>query len=290
MTYQFGAEATPIPIDEVESTLAYQRARAGYFGGIALKNFGAMRTQVDNDQFGTVIAHVDGDPNNVMNIKAKPAVQHCLVQGARAEVIGNMLGLQPDEIAELQEAAVLHDSFKAHEVKIMKEKGPSWDSYDEAQAEARKSWERTGRHSTRVMDIAGSVAHESIHDMEAILAKPDEDLTAFDKARLAMHYLDDYTVEYYWAEPTDAEGNDLDRRMTKNENNERYKALNETGRQHFNGETAYQAQRRSGHQVEDRLATLITANTGVELNPLDLPVIIDNQIKQEILAEMPAAA
>jgi hypothetical protein len=265
----------------VEESPEWQKARAVYFARIALRHRDAWQMHHDNGQFSEIPFH-DGAEGGV--IAARPAVKHCLVEAARARVLGRMLGLSEAAVGDLEKAALLHDSFKGQEVKIMKENGPNWQSYDYAQARARLSWEQTGRFSQTVMDVAGSVAHESLHDMEAILALPGE-MTEREKMQLAMHYLDDFTVEFDWARPAGEDGNDLDRRMVKNENNERYMSLNQEGRMHFNGETAYQAQRRVGHLVEDRLATLIwTANDLPEgaFNPLDLPVIIDNQIKQEI--------
>jgi len=270
-------ESRPIEIDETQPE--WCRARVAYFAGAALRHKDAWQMHHDNGQFDVLLAAVGEETRE---IRAKPSIQHCMVEAARARVIGGLLGLSEDAIYTLEKAALLHDSFKGREVVMMLERGPSWESYDAAQAAARDSWERSGRFSTEVMDIAGSVAHESLLEMEEILAKPDEELTDFDKMCLAMHLIDDSTVEFYWATPADESGNDLDRRMTKNEHNERYTALNEEGRKYFGGRTAYEAQREIGHRVEDRLAGLIMAETGTTFNPRDLQVIMDNQIKLDI--------
>lgn len=291
-------ESVPLPIDEAAP--GYRHARMAYFVGAALRHPEVWQTHHDNGQFGEI--PVEGMPNPVT---ARPSVQHCMVEAARARVLGDMLGLNEASVHDLEKAALLHDSYKGQEVRIMRENGPSWESYDFAQAMARLSWEVHGRYSKEVMDIAGSVAHESLQQMEELLAIPAAELTDTQKMMLAMHYLDDYTVEFDWATPAGEDGNDLDRRMAKNENNERYRSLNETGLQYFGyeqdgvyvPETAYQAQRRIGHLVENRLAELVSeANNLPEgsFSPLDMPIIIDNQIKQNLLSIMgagqPAAA
>jgi hypothetical protein len=74
----------------------------------------------------------------------------------------------------------------------------------------------------------------------------------------------------------------LDRRIDKNESNPRYRQINEDGKLFFNGETAYQAQRRIGHMVEKRIAKLIELKSGEKIDPLKLPEIIDMEIKNKI--------
>lgn len=280
-------ESAPIAIDE--QAPGYRHARMAHFVGVALRHRDAWQQHKDNGQFDVLPAYVPGEAEP-RPIRALPAVQHCLVEGARAGVLGNMLGLPEDATSDLEKAAVLHDSYKAKEVVAMLEQKPSWDSYAAAQEAAHDSWMAVpGRFTESVLQAASSVAHESIPQMEEILAKPTEELTIQDKLDLAMHYLDDYTVEFDFAKPAEKDGNDLDRRMVKNENNERYKGLNETGREHFNGETAYQAQRRVGKLVEARLADLVREAQGLSADTFkaeDLPVIIDNNIKQQLLAAM----
>ncbi len=47
-------------------------------------------------------------------------------------------------------------------------------------------------------------------------------------------------------------------------------------------ETAYQAKRRIGHDVEARLAKLVAGETDEVINPRKLPTTIDQEIKTEI--------
>jgi hypothetical protein len=50
----------------------------------------------------------------------------------------------------------------------------------------------------------------------------------------------------------------------------------------FRGETAYQAQRRVGHLVEQRLASLVKEKSGNDIRPERLPEMIDQMIRREI--------
>ncbi|HUC89536.1 MAG TPA: hypothetical protein VMR45_01935 [Patescibacteria group bacterium] len=307
-------ETEPVAVPEMDGNHPehgrYRMARAAYFASIALRHRDVMQVHYDdneaenNPKFQALARRrVVSQPEDALpgprRFEARPdgAPQHCLVEAARVRVMGGMLGLAEAEIAKLEQAAMLNDSFKARETKIMKENGPTWDSYEQAQAAARKAWEDSGLFEADVMDIAGSVAHESIGDMHAILGKPDTDLTPMDKMQLVMHYADDYTFNSRWAEPAGKGRGEIDRRCLKNEQNTRYASLNQTGLDHFGyvdkgvfiPETTYQAQRRSGHMVEGRLASLICAANGLPdgaINPLDLPVIVDNQIKYELAGNM----
>ncbi len=309
-----GWESATAVIPELDSNHPehgkYRAARAAYFASIALRHRDVMRIHYDdnraeaNPKFQAlarrrVVSQPEDAPRRPRRFEARPdgAPQHCLVEAARVRVMGGMLRLEESDIAKLEKAAMLHDSFKARETKIMRESGPTWDSYEQAQAAARKAWEDSGLFETDVMDIAGSVAHEFIDEMYAILGKPDTDLTVMDKMRLVMHYADDYTFNSRWSEPAGEDGGEIDRRCLKNEQNTRYASLNQTGLDHFGyvdrgvfiPETTYQAQRRSGHMVEERLAGLICAANGLSdgaINPLDLPVVVDNQIKYELAGNM----
>jgi hypothetical protein len=211
--------------------------------------------------------------------------EHCLVEAARVGVMADQLGLQPETKRDLQLAAGLHDFYKKGEVQLMKARGLSWESYDEAGQKSTEIILAAG-FSERVAYLASSVGHSTLNTTEALVTKPD--LTEDDKAYLAMHYCDDYTVDAQWALPAEADGfgnriNDLDRRMDKNNANKRYEVINEAGREHFNGERSYDAQRRVGHLVEDRLAGLMGEQMGIAFDPIDLPVVIDNQIRADIV-------
>lgn len=115
-------------------------------------------------------------------------------------------------------------------------------------------------------------------------------------ALLAMHYLDDITVNDQWAVPAAADGrNVIDTRTAANAANPDYQAINEAGRTELHrqaraigryyfieGRTTYEVQRKVGHEVEYLLSMLIWQRRGVKFRPIDLPVIIDNVIREEL--------
>lgn len=271
----FDPSGIPRPINEKD--VNYRTARRDFFVGIALKYPHAWDMHRDMTQL---------ERPRPGELNFQPAVRHCMVEAARAEVFADLLNLSRGMSAAVVEAALLHDSYKKGEVLLMRQ-DPSWENYDLAQQQARQVWEGSRRFSPLVMDIAGSVAHETIGAMETILAKNDSDLSEEDVARLVMHYIDDYTFEDEWAKEAELNGlekqNDLARRMRKNETNPRYQRLNETGRVHFNGQTTYQAQLQTGKRVEARIARLIEQRRGLVIDPSDLPVVVDNIIKKKLL-------
>lgn len=209
--------------------------------------------------------------------------EHCLVEVARVGIIADLIGLSPAGKKDLQVAAGLHDLYKKQQKEIVTQRGLSFESFEFAAQESNRGLINAG-FSEEIVGISGAVGHESLDDITTILEK--DDLTETDKAKLAMHYVDDYTINANWVQNSEIKDgtkyNDLDRRMDANEGNERYKVLNEEGRKHFNGETAYQAQRRVGHLVEQRLASLIQEATGTEVDPPDLPMLVDEEIKSRI--------
>lgn len=209
--------------------------------------------------------------------------EHCLVEAARVGVMADLLQLPSDVKRDVQLAAALHDHYKKGEKEIMTAHGLSLESYDQA-GEASAQVIRDAGFSEQVTELASSVGHATVIQAEALATKPE--LTDYDKAWLAMHYCDDYTVNAEWAAPSEftATGqriNDLDRRMDKNEANPRYAVMNQPDQ---NGRTIYGEQRRVGHLVESRLADLISHQTGQEIPPVDLPTIIDGYIYSAIVA------
>ncbi|SRR5258706_762644 len=210
--------------------------------------------------------------------------EHCLVEVARASVLSDALGLPQRTKEGLMRAAALHDFYKKREREILEARGLSWEAYDESEKEAKAKL-KDAHFSRRVNSLAaGSTGHSSLMETEKLLAKkkliPDE--VAF----LAMHYIDDYTVNAEWVTPAKEASNgkttnDLDTRMERNRANQRYKNINEEGLVHI-GERAYDAQQRIGHLVEERLTSLIQANTGKQIDPIRLPEFIDEGVKNAI--------
>ncbi|MBI4778926.1 hypothetical protein HY797_00545 [Candidatus Falkowbacteria bacterium] len=161
----------------------------------------------------------------------------------------------------------------------------NWELYEKS-GEAQTKYLVEAKVKPEIISLVNSVAHSSLVDMEKLLEK--DKLTEEETARLVMHYIDDYTINADWAKPTEKdqsgrEKNDLDLRLDKAEANPRYDQINKDGLGRFReNETAYQAQRRIGHDVEERLARLIKEKTGETINPKELPTVVDQEIKSKI--------
>lgn len=209
--------------------------------------------------------------------------EHCLVEAARVRALSEKFGLPETVSQSLLTAAGAHDFFKKSEKDIVTREGLRWDSFDAAAREAEQRL-RDAKLSEETIRLVGSVGHTSLLETEGLLRKAD--LDDDDIAYLVMHYVDDYTVNAEWAQAADQTDagarNDLDRRMDKNEANARYKLLDEEGRTYFNGETTFQAQRRIGHAVEERLAAVLSERSGEKIDPKQLPQVIDADVRARI--------
>lgn len=266
----------------VEVPVFTEKQKVYYFAGLGMSTRDAFRQHIAEGLW----RHINGADGDRKTIRDWGNVsEHCLVEVARTEVLADMMGFSDSGKRDLKTAAALHDAQKKQQKAIVLESGLSFASFDLAAEEAHKTLKNAG-YSEQIVVIAGAVGHESLPNVIPLLEK--NTLTEFEKAQLVMHYVDDYTVNANWANIAEVVNgikiNELDRRMSANEANERYMKLNEEGRQHFNGETAYQAQRRVGHMVEARIAQLIHESTGQVIDPLDLPELIDHEIRSRIAA------
>lgn len=211
--------------------------------------------------------------------------EHCLVEVARVKVFAEKLQLAEEIKRDLILAAAMHDFFKKAEKEMAVGGKLDWELYERS-GEAQTDYLVEAKVKPEIISLVNSVAHSSLVDMERLLEK--DKLTEEETARLVMHYVDDYTINDEWAKPIEKnesgrELNDLDRRLDKAEQNPRYDQINKDGIGRFReGETAYQAQRRIGHDVEERLARLIEEKTGETINSKDLPVMVDQEIKRKI--------
>jgi len=278
---ELGSRLIPLPF---EDTPDYRRMIANIYASMWGSHPTVWEMHVINRQF----VEFEG-------VSAIPATKHCVAQALRADVLADMLGLRPALTHELVAGVLLTDSYKAEKRRYMNRVSPSWDSYAEAQRLAKASWVDSGMFSPNVITIASSVAHETLLDMEQICDGKFDHLCQdpFTIARLVAHYVDDISRNHDWVEEAGEHGNMLDLRMQHNARNPAYAQLNEEGRlclrqeavdaglpRYFTGyETTYEAQARVGHRVERVLARLIGRRFDLYVEPIDLPVIVDNSIR-----------
>ncbi len=229
----------------------------------------------------------------------RPAVKHSAMQAARAGVLGRWLGLSPAMVVKFEEAAFLHDSLKIEEVRAMKRYGKTWSIYAAINNFGHLVWLDAGI-DLEVVEIAASVAHESLLKMVTLLEKemlfPLSPLTEFELACLAMHWLDDWAIDDEWARPAQGSENMLHWRCQRNASNPTYQAINEAGRTKFAEEaqaagrpdlfiqpmSTYDRQLSVGLGVQELLARVIRGRGLRVTSSLDLPVMVDNVLRQEL--------
>lgn len=270
-----------VPTGDFKKNKIYYFARVGF----AVRQSLEMHKQRG---FWQIVEGEDGKSKRDEDGKIKRdwenVTEHCLVEAARASVLGDLLGLPTTLKHDLQLAAALHDFGKKDEKEISKTGSSIWEGFELSSAFATKLMNEA-EFDPGVIRLVNSVGHTSLLETQRVLKQPS--LSPEDVAYLLMHYIDDYTVESDWAAPTlvlksGERINSLDQRMDKNEATPRYAALNQEGRRFFNGETTFQAQRRIGNLVEQRVAELLRVRAGINVKPKDIPVLVDNQIKLRI--------
>lgn len=264
-----------------ESPRSFEDKRKDYFYKLGLEVRPALKLHKKQGLWNRV--EKETEAGTIMVRDWGNVTEHCLVEAARASVLADLLHLSPDLTYDLIQAAALHDFFKKGEKRIATEGEFSWDSYTRASEEADKEMRAAGV-SERQIALVNSVGSGSLPETQRILDKPEK--TDFDLAFLAMHYIDDYTFESDWTNPNEVINgkiiNDLDRRMDRNEAHPRYQRLNLEGRKHLGGETAFEAQRRLGHEIEELLTQVINQRNWNALDPNRLHEYVDGVIFTEI--------
>ena len=220
--------------------------------------------------------------------------EHCLVEVARTEILGELLNLSEDAKKNLKFAAALHDFHKRKDIEAtktaLKSKKPVLPVLEKQTEKDFSEMREAGINEDIIYikeGIGGEKRPESL--MLEILDKKDP-LPDIDVACLVLHYVDGYTRGDKWAVPAEivperGKINELDRRQDKNESNPNYEKINIEGTGFFQeGETMYQAERRICNLIENRIAELLKEKAGIEIDPLDLPEFIDQKIREKIEA------
>jgi hypothetical protein len=157
--------------------------------------------------------------------------EHCLTEGMVAEILGTELQLS--DCDTLVRAAILHDWFKRHEREAVKIGGAT--QYDKAAIENGLKLQ-SANYSERIIELTQSVGHTSLMKI----------MTSDDFTARLMHYIDDITYNNNVVV--------IDERMDNLESADRYKELNESGRNIFSGRTYFQIQRSLAHKIEQDIA------------------------------------
>lgn len=206
------------------------------------------------------------------------SADHSLFVAARTQVLAQWLGLNEEVQQKLLLAAAVHDAFKSGEVAITKKAGHTWESFEEADRAEEQALRQAGIEEdiTQLVQAAG---HNCFNYVQRLLQR--EVLSDLEKAFLVLHYVDTYTRATNWVT-----GDPIDERVTYNEKT--YQGLDAAGVGRIEGhseETTFQAQRRIGYAVQQRLVQEIASRTGEVVDPRQLAAIVDEKLKQKIAYE-----
>jgi len=275
---------------EEQNEGSFDLKKRAYFSRLALSVLEAMRMHKNPGSLWERNKEGKRDWENVS--------EHCLVEVARARVLGEKLRLPETTMREVALGAALHDFNKRHEIEAIKAaiaRGESGgEASDKTDEEGEYELHKFG-FGENVVEIAGSVGGKSkeLFGMTRILAQ--EKLTDKDVALLLMHYVDGYTRGSDWAEPVAKEEdgmvvNEVDRRTRKNLENPNYRKKNEESIVEFtdnpilHGRGGIENEGVVCHLIEKRLAALITERTEETIDPLGLPEVVDQEIRKKIAA------
>ncbi|MBI3558763.1 hypothetical protein HY085_00030 [Candidatus Gottesmanbacteria bacterium] len=224
---------------------------------------------------------MDKGPDSFRN-----AVEHCLVEVARVEVLGNWLKLPADMVDDMKMGVFLHDFDKKQEIELFKKLkatgGPQLETIEKLAIHSNKTLKQNG-YSARVVWLA-SAPGGLLSELKAVKNILDKRaLSNDDLAFLICHYVDDLSIGSNWILPNRAENgqeiNIIDERAAANKK----KSYNSTLNQEITkvlGIDGFDAMAEVSHLIEQRLAKAIFEQTGETVDPLKIPEFIDEKIKQ----------
>lgn len=223
--------------------------------------------------------------------------EHCLIEAARADIFSELLCFSNEVRGDLASAALLHDFNKKHEIELTREDiaigGDGLAGVRRAEEDAKKTLREKG-FSEKIILLLTNITgdREDLLQMMRILNL--KSATEEDIARLVLHYIDNYTRGSSWVEPAVLDVslgkriNDLDRRSERNAENPTYEKMNaegirlNSGDSVLDGMTRFESSAFVNHLIEKKLADLING-CGVNIeDPLNIPEIVDERIKNKI--------
>lgn len=195
--------------------------------------------------------------------------QHCLVEAAGSEILGDLIGLSEQDKATFAKAAILHDYRKKGEIE--EGRGVTDPEVIEQIYAKTKNGLRAHGIDDEIVDLTEAVAHTSLPEFAELDADNNIVLKEVSPLRMAMHYIDDVTLGTNIV--------NFDERIDGLLARQHLYPYNEEGRAVWGGRTFFEAQREVGHLVQDKLAGL----AGIS-DPTKLPDAINEQLYAQINA------
>lgn len=262
--------------------------KTGYWARMAL----SVREAID-------MHYISGQMTKDPQTKERPwgnVTEHCLVETARVETLGGWIGLPEDSIKDMKIGAFLHDYSKRQEIIATKEANKSGTSPLAAvKVEQQKSEELLIEHGygnrvRRLASSAGGYAPQLI-EAQRILDQPD--ISDEDWAYLIVHYVDDCSIGTDWVRPSQVNTtgnrvNIIDYRAEGNKAKTGYNRISEeisaelADHPVLGGMNSHDSMSIVSHGIERRLAQRIAEITGESIDPLLIPELVDQRIRQAL--------
>lgn len=250
-----------------------------YWAGVGFKVREGMRMH-------KLTGQLEKGPNSWRNV-----TEHCLVQAGRSETLGKLIGFPEDLLQDMRMGAMLHDFDKKQEMAAIRQANQAGVSPLVVARDEEKIGEdilKTAGFSDRVRrlpsasggDVPVLVEVQRILDLDNI---SDEDW-----AYLIVHYVDDCSIGTDWVSRTSEGRNIVDYRTEQNKAKADYsKITQEMSRElsvypRFKGMNNLDAMSFVSHQIEQRLAQRIKEKTGEDVDPLTIPELVDQKIRESI--------
>lgn len=204
------------------------------------------------------------------------APEHMAVVTARAQVLADWLELNDEVKRMLTVAGMMHDAYKGREHEITSAAGSTWQSFNVAEEEETKVLRELGV-SEQVIELAHGAGHP-VKRVDELNAR--ENLSDFELAFLIMFYVDNYTVEMYWATPGIIEERIQD-------GVRKYPGFHESAKGNISEdpeEKGFDALRRTTYATQARIAAEMAKRQGREVDSMQLPLLVDEELRKRIEA------
>lgn len=216
---------------------------------------------------------------------------HCLGQVARSGTLGRLIELPEDLVGDMRLGAMLHDFDKKQEMTVTREAnliGASPLSTARSEHQIAGELLETAGFSGRVRKLAGASGVDAPQLREAQRILDQNSLSDEDLAWLIVHYVDDCSIGTDWVRRSQEGRNIVDYRMEQNKTKVDYVKISEEISQELMGHpklgnmNLYDAGAFVSHQIEQRLAQRVKDRTGKVVDPLAIPELVDQKIREDI--------
>lgn len=217
--------------------------------------------------------------------------EHCLVQVARSEALGRLIGLPEDLIEDMRMGSILHDFDKNQEITVTREadrRGESSLSAVRSENQRAEELLEAAGFSSRVRRLASASGVYAPQLIEAQRILDQKSLSDEDLAWLIVHYVDDCSIGTDWVLRGQEGRNIIDYRMEQNKAKADYAKISQEISRELSDHpklgqmNLYDAAAFVSHQIEQRLVQRIKERTGEVVDPFTIPELVDQKIRESI--------